>query len=160
VEACVIGRSSAISLFRTGFAPRGVLQVELVRGVASCTVSAHTASATADYEAVVKYWNGTGYQTAATILPSNVSDPLSAVPLTTSVGSGHTLGEYVASWSSLTPDRIVRTQAGGRAEVRLPGVVTIVSQPVWKTDATPNGNATSAVSLTLGALKCSALDQR
>ncbi len=162
VEACVIGRSSAISLFRTGFAPRGVVQVELVRGVARCTVSgtSHAASATADYEAVVRYWNGSGYQTAATITPSNVIDPLSAVPLTTSVGSGHTLGDYVASWSSLTADRIVKTQAGGHAEVRLPGVVTIVSQPVWKPEVLATGNATSAVSLTLGALKCSALDQR
>jgi hypothetical protein len=162
VEACVIGRSSTISLFRTGFAPRGVVQVELVKGVARCTVSgtAHTAAATADYEAVVRYWNGSGYQNAATIVPSNVSDLLSAVPLTTSVGGGHTLGEYVASWSSLTSDRIVRTQAGGRAEVRLPGVVTIVSQPVWRPEVLATGNATSAVALTLGALKCSALDQR
>ena len=139
-----------------------MIQVELVRGVARCTVSgtAHAASATADYEAVVRYWNGSGYQTAATITPSNVIDPLSAVPLTTSVGSGHTLGDYVASWSSLTADRIVKTQAGGHAEVRLPGVVTIVSQPVWKPEVLATGNATSAVSLTLGALKCSALDQR
>jgi hypothetical protein len=44
--------------------------------------------------------------------------------------------------------------------VRLPGVVTIVSQPVWKPDATVDGNAISAVSLALGALKCSAVDQR
>ena len=162
VEACVIGRSSAISLFRTGFAPRGVIQVELVRGVARCTVSgtSHAAAATADYEAVVRYWNGSGYQTAATIVPSNAIDPLIAVPLTTSVGSGHTLGEYVASWSSLTADRIVKTQAGGHAEVRLPGVVTIVSQPVWKPDVLATGNETSAVSITLGALRCSALDQR
>jgi len=162
VEACVIGRSSAISLFRTGFAPRGVLQVELIKGVASCTVSgtSHTASATADYEAVVRYWNGTAYQTAATITPSNLVDPLSAVPLTTSVGSGHTLGEYVASWASLTSDRVFKTQVAGNAEVRLPGVVTIVSQPVWKPEVLASGNAVSAVSLTLGALKCSVVDQR
>jgi hypothetical protein len=162
VEACVVGRSSAISLFPTGFAPRGVVQVELNRGVARCTVSdtSHAAAATADYEAVVRYWNGTGYTTAATITPSNASDPLATVPLTTSVGGGHTLGDYVASWSSLTSDRIVKTQTSGHAEVRLPGVVTIVSQPVWKPDTTSSGNGMSAVALTLGALRCSALDQR
>ena len=162
VEACVIGRSSAISLFPTSFAPRGVVQVELVKGVALCTVSgtAHTSAATADYEAVVRYWNGSAYQTAATVTPSNVSDPLIVVPLTTSVGGGHTLGDYVASWSSLTRDRIVETEVPGRAEVRLPGVVTIVSQPVWKPDVLATGNETSAVSITLGALRCSALDQR
>jgi hypothetical protein len=142
-----------------------VVQVELVKGVALCTVSgtAHTSAATADYEAVVRYWNGSAYQTAATIIPSNVSDPLTTVPFTTVVGGGHTLGDYVASWSSLTANKIVRTQAIGHAEVQLPGVVTIVSQPVWKPDTTTNGtngNSTSAVSVTLGALKCSAQDQR
>ena len=42
----------------------------------------------------------------------------------------------------------------------LPGVVTIVSQPVWKPTVTSSGNGMSAVALTLGALRCSALDQR
>ena len=162
VEACVIGRSSAISLFPTSFAPRGVVQVELVKGVALCTVSgtAHASVATADYEAVVRYWNGSAYQTAATVTPSNVSDPLTTVPLTTAVGGGHTLGDYVASWSSLTANKIFRTQALGHAEVQLPGVVKIVSQPVWKPTTTSSGNSSSAVSVTLGALKCSAQDQR
>ena len=60
----------------------------------------------------------------------------------------------------LTANKIIKTQAMGHAEVQLPGVVTIVSQPVWKPDTTANGNSSSAVSVTLGALKCSAQDQR
>jgi hypothetical protein len=163
VEACVIGRSSSISLFPTGFAPDGVVQVELRQGVARCQVSGttHTATATADYEAVVRYRTVSGgYQVAATITPSTTSDVLSAVPLTTLVGGGHTLGDYIASWSSLIPGKVVKTQIAGLAEVQLPGVVTIASQPVRKDNVVATGDPTSAVSLTLGALKCSTLDQR
>ena len=162
VEACVIGRTSSISLFPTTFAPRGVVLVELRKAAARCLVSdtTHTATATADYEAVVKYFDGSNYQTAATVTPSNSSDPLDGVNLATPVGGNHTLGDYIASWSSLTPTEITRTQITGLAEVQLPGVVTIVSQPVRKSSAVSTGDPTSAVSLTLGALKCSALDQR
>jgi type II secretory pathway pseudopilin PulG len=162
VEACVIGRASSISLFPTTFAPRGVVLVELRKATARCLVSgtAHTATAAADYEAVVKYYDGSTYQTAATVSPSNSTDPLDGVDLGTPVGVGHTLGDYIASWSSLTATEINRTQITGLAEVQLPGVVTIVSQPVRKSSTVTTGDPTSAVSLTLGALKCSALDQR
>ena len=43
------------------------------------------------------------------------------MPFNTAVGGGHTLGDYVASWSSLTANKIIRTQAMGHAEVQLPG---------------------------------------
>ena len=157
----MIGRSSAISLFPTSFAPRGVVQVELVKGVALCTVSgtAHASVATADYEAVVRYWNGSAYQTAATVTPSNVSDPLTTVPFNTAVGGGHTLGDYVASWSSDREQDHQDAGHGPRRRCSFRGGHDRL-QPVWKPDTTANGNSSSAVSVTLGALKCSAQDQR
>lgn len=169
VESCAVGRASSISIFPTGFAPRGVVLVELRKASARCLVSGttHTSSATYDYEAVVKYFDGTGYQIAGTATPANATDPLDALDLATTrvgtvQGEEKFLGDYVASWSSLTGGEVVRTQTPGLAKVQLPGVVTIASQPV-RPDPDPavtTGDPTSTVSVTLGALSCSAQDQR
>lgn len=166
VESCVVATSSSISLFPTEFAPRGVVRVELHRANARCLVSgsAHSATVTSDYEAVVYYFDGTSYQVAATVTPANGNaDPLDSVNVaTTAVGGGKVLGDYIASWSSLLPDERIKTQTTGLAAMELPGVVTIASQPV-RTDPDPlvtTGAPDSVVSLTLGALSCSALDQR
>lgn len=171
VDVCAVARTSSIGLFPTSFAPRGVVQVELRRAAARCRVegASHAASATKDYEAVVRYWDGTQYQVAATITPATTTDALEDVNLTTtSVGGGRTLGQYIDSWSALTATEVLTSQATGRAEVKVPGVVTIVSQPVRTgiepldpTDpSTPLVDRSSAVSLTLGALSCVAEDNR
>ena len=132
VEACAVARTTALELFPTTFAPNGVVRVELQRATARCLVQggAHTASATVDYQAVVRYWNGSGYTTAATVAPGQAADALESVPLSTSVGGGLTVGDYVSSWSSLTTGGVVTAQANGVAQVKLPGIVKIVSQPV------------------------------
>ena len=171
VEACGIARASRISLFPTDFARDGVVQIELRRAVARCLVSgaAHAATASRDYDAVVRYWNGSNYTTLAAITPTNTSDPLDAVDLnTTSVGSGKQLGDYISSWSSLLPAEVISTQQTGSAEVQLPGVVTISSQPVRpglnlldpNNPLSPLVDPNSVVSLTVGAVSCSALDVR
>lgn len=170
VDACVVARTSSISVLPVDVpatengAPRGVVLVELRRAVARCLVqtSSHTASTSFDYEAVVKYWNGTGYQTAATVTPATTADPLDAVDLaTTSVGGGKVLGDYIASWSALTGSEVTASATGGTASVKIPGVVTLVTQPVRNDGDAPDGlDATSVVSLTLGALSCSAMDAR
>lgn len=170
VESCVVARTASIALFPTSFAPSGVVQVELRRAVARCRVqgAAHAATTASDYDAVVRYWDGSGYQVAATVTPASGPDPLDAVPLTTAVGGGHTLGDYIASWSSLTPAEVAASAVPGRAEVKIPGVVTIASQPVRTgterldpTDsASPLVDPTSTVSLTAGALSCRAEDSR
>lgn len=172
VESCVVARASSISLFPTDFAPRGVVLVELRRASARCLVSGagHTPSAIADYEAVVKYFNGSGYTTAATITQASGTDPLDTLDLAaTSVGGGgKVLGDYIASWSALTASEIIRAQETGRAELRLPGIVTIASQPVRPgtvpldptIPTSPQVDPTSVVSVTLGALSCSAQDLR
>lgn len=170
VETCVVARTASIALFPTTFAPRGVVQVELRRASARCRVhgAAHTATTASDYEAVVRHWDGSGYQVAATVTPAAGPDPLDAVPLTTAVGGGHTLGDYIASWSSLTSVEVATSAAPRRAEVKIPGVVTIATQPARTgterldpADPTsPLVDPTSAVSLTAGALSCRAEDGR
>jgi type II secretory pathway pseudopilin PulG len=165
VESCAVGRTSSISIFPTDFAPRGVVLLELRKASARCLVSGttHTSSATHDFEAVVKYFDGAEYQIAGTATPANDSDPLDALDLAaTAVGGGKFLSDYIASWSSLTGGEVVRTEEAGLAKVQLPGVVTIASQPVRPVPdlEVTTGDPTSTVSVTLGALSCSAQDER
>jgi type II secretory pathway pseudopilin PulG len=163
VDSCAVARTTPVSLFPTVFAPRGVVRITLTRASARCRVqgSAHAASASYDYQAVVEYWNGLGYVQAATVVPGATTDPLAAVPLTTPVGVGHVLGDYIAAWSSLTAGQVTSKQGSGAAEVGLPGIVTIATQPVRQDAADPTvADPTSGVSLTVGALSCSAEDAR
>jgi type II secretory pathway pseudopilin PulG len=174
VEACGVARSASISVFPTTFAPRGVVLVELRHASARCLVqgAGHTTSGAHDFEAVVSYWDAKGpgaeddgYTQAGTIGPGMSTDPLDAVSLDTVVREGAepsdnlVLGDYIASWASLTADKVTETQAGGAVEVSLPGVVTIATEPVRdNADGTPDG--TSVVSLAVGAVRCSAEDAR
>lgn len=164
VDACTVARTSSISLLPTVDAPRGVVLVELRRSVARCQVAgtSHAASTSFDYEAIVKYWDGSTYQTAATVTPATTTDPLDAVDLATiSVGGSKFLGDYISSWSALTGSEVTATAGGGQANVKIPGVVTISTQPV-RNHATLAGqlDETSVISLTVGALNCSAMDAR
>jgi prepilin-type N-terminal cleavage/methylation domain-containing protein len=162
VESCAVAHTTAVSILPTAFAPLGVIRVELKRASARCQVDGdgHAPSATHDFEAVVQYWNGTSYVTAATIVPGATTDPLLGVPLTTPVDLlGHELGDYIASWSSLTTDRVSTTATTGTASVDLPGVVTISTQPVRGSSA-ETADPTSGVSITIGAIRCSAEDVR
>lgn len=158
VDVCATAAVGTVELLATTGAPDGLIQVALTGAGARCTVSgsAHTATTAWDYSAVVRYWDGSAYVTAATVTPGALADPdpLDAVPLTTSVGGGRTLGDYIESWSSLTTAEVTDSSAPGRAEVSLPGVVTVTSKPVRA--AEPD----SAVSLTVGALGCRAEDAR
>lgn len=163
VESCVLARTSSVSVLPTEFAPRGVVLVELTRAVARCRVQGpdHAATATYDYQATVTYWDGDGYRPAATITPGAVADPLEGIDLaTTSVGGTRVLGDYIASWSAITASKVTASPVPGRAEVRLPGVVTIASQPLRADPATPGGDPASVLSLTVGALDCTAEDLR
>jgi hypothetical protein len=138
--------------------------VELTSAQARCTVQtlAHTAAVSYDYQAVVKYWDGSQYRSLATISPGMSTDPLEDLDLSTiSVGDGKMLGDYIASWSSLMSAEIPRTAADGLAQVTLPGIITIASHPVRPDPNSPDGlDATSVVSVAVGALGCLAEDRR
>jgi prepilin-type N-terminal cleavage/methylation domain-containing protein len=158
-EACAVARTTAISILPTLFAPGGILRVELTRASARCRLdgTGHVPSTTQDYEAIVQYWNGTSYVEAAKVVPGATTDPLAAVPLTTPVGIGHTLGDYISSWSSLTKDKVTSSSKSGAVSVGLPGVVTIATEPV-RGVLTPD--PTSGVSIAIGAVSCSVQDLR
>ena len=161
VESCAVARTTPVSILPTSFAPQGVIRVELTRASARCRLDGdgHVPNTTYDYQAVVQYWNGTSYVTAATIVPGATTDPLAGVPLTTPVDAGgRVLGDYIASWSSLTQDKVSRTATAGEASIDLPGVVTISTQPV-RGDATST-DPTSGVSIAIGSIGCSVEDER
>ena len=64
------------------------------------------------------------------------------------------LGDYIASWASLTTGKVTRTATARTARLILPGIVTIASQPV-RTDP-----SSRSVSATVGAVSCLAEDDR
>ena len=166
VEACAIARASTVQLFPTSFAPQGVVQIDLQSASARCLVqgTTHAASTEVGYQAVVRYFDGTTYRTAATVVPGMVTDPLQDPALLTSpvkADGSKTLGDYVASWSALTSGHVDRTTATSLARAKLPAVVTVATQPVRADPAAADGlDGTSVLSLAIGALSCSAEDYR
>jgi prepilin-type N-terminal cleavage/methylation domain-containing protein len=162
VESCAVAKTATLELFRTNFAEHGVVQVQLTRASARCRVTGagHSPTTGYDYEAVVRYWDGTGYTDAATIVPGQTSDALAAVPLTRSVGGSRTLEDYISSWSSISSATVVQTAVAGTAQVKLPGIVRIASQPVRQTTDGSAVDELSVVSTTVGALSCRAEDRR
>lgn len=164
VLACASGGATVVELFPTTAAPDGVVRIELVAASASCRVqgTTHAPTTAYDYQLVVKYWNNTAgsYQTVGPITAATTTDLLAAVDLTTPVGGGKQLGAYIASWSSVTPDRVKTVAAANVAEVNIPGVVTISTQPTRPDPTITDGSTPSVVSLTMGALSCYAEDRR
>jgi hypothetical protein len=169
-QACARTRASTISVFPTSFAPNGVLQIDLEYSSAMCTLTGitHAPDVSYDYRVRVRYHDGSGgdlaYREAADIRPT-LTDPLSAtlVPMSTPVGGGHVLGDYVSSWSALLDNQVRKTRTAGMAAVRIPGVLSITSQPVRSIDplvATGPPDPSSSVSLTVGAVGCSVEDSR
>ncbi|MFC4785493.1 prepilin-type N-terminal cleavage/methylation domain-containing protein [Nocardioides sp. MAHUQ-72] len=135
VESCARARASTIALFPTTFAPQGVVQIELQAAQARCVVNGvgHVPAGSSDYLAQVRYHLPDGpdsYSGWKVISPSS-PDPLDSINLaTTLVGDGHYLGDYVDSWSGLTQAEVEKTTGTGSVAVNLPGVVTLISQPV------------------------------
>jgi hypothetical protein len=156
VESCAVARATAIEFFPTTFAPHGVIRVELVRASANCLVqgAAHAATTAFDYRAVVKYFNGTDYVEAATVVPGQTESQLKPGLMIASVGGGKKLGDYVATWASVASDQVANVHSKGVAQVKVPPIVSITSQPVRAADEA------SVVSLSVGALSCSAEDAR
>ena len=163
VEACTLSSAAWVSLFPTGFAPRGVLRVKLVTASAHCQVSGatHTATTpTVDYQVEVSRWVGPGdddYTSVATITPADDGDLPD--PGTLEVGANHTLADYVDSWSALTPDGYDVMASGGVSAVQVPGAFTLTSQPV-RTGDVDGVDPSSAVSFTVGEIGCFAEDAR
>jgi hypothetical protein len=141
--------------------------MEMVRASARCTVSgaSHGAAATYDYGVKVRIKEPGGendyYDDEKIIDPATTDDLLAAVDLESPVSLDRKLGDYIASWSSLTPDRVSKTQVTGLAEVDVPGVVTLTTAPLRPGTSDPSVyDEGSAMSVTIGAVSCSAKDAR
>lgn len=183
VEACGTARLGVMAVLPTSFAPHGIIRLRLERVSASCRVSgsAHAATSTVDYLASVWRWVPdsdsrddpvSDYQLVATISPSTASDVLAGVPLATTPVPGHgVLGDWIAAWSNLAPGGVRRETAAGSVAVTVPGVVTVLTQPLrHRVDAAgalvrdgagdPLVEPASTLSLTLGAVSCRAEDAR
>jgi prepilin-type N-terminal cleavage/methylation domain-containing protein len=170
VDACAGGRTDVVRILPTATAPDGLVRIT-ARSVAQCTVTTvgHTPSAAADYRAEVEYWKwtpglviagiglpGSGhYVSAGVITPTTTVDPLAAVPLTTMVSDSSTLGDYIDSWSGVTAADVIQSATGHIAQVTVPALVSIQTQPVRGV-----GDPSSAVTLAVGSASCYAEDNR
>lgn len=166
VAACGTAQANTLRIFPTNFAPDGVVRVTLTRASAYCRVrTASGNTAAGDYLATVRYWNGSGYSLAGTVSPANSTDPLGSVNLSQVIdsASGLRLSDYIASWGSLTGDKVVTQNSTRSVSVDVPAPVTILTNTTrsfdsgWGTDHT---DPTSAISIAVGAVSCSAGDYR
>ena len=168
-EACGGSHVSSARVLPTAEAQDGLIRIS-VRSAARCTVSgvAHATSTDVSYRAEVEYWKWTPsvsvlgivlqagygqYVSAGVITPSTTTDPLSQIPLTTKVSDTKTLGDYIESITGLTSGQVTVSSANNVAEVTIPALVTVQTQPIA-------ANASSAVSVALGAASCRAEDNR
>lgn len=172
VEACGGAHTDVIRVLPTTTAPDGLIRIT-ARSAARCRVSgiAHTPTTEVSYRAEVEYWKWTPallnifgivilpghgeYVSAGVITTSTTTDPLSAIPMTTPVSDTNTLGDYLESMTGLTSDRVTAVAAGHVAEVTVPALVTVQTQPVAGA-ADPE----TAVSIAVGAASCRAEDNR
>lgn len=170
IASCATASATVVELFPTDVlngAPDGVVRLELVAASASCRVegATHAPTTAYDYQLMVRYWEKPpdapgSYRTVGPITKATATDLLAAVDLTTPVGGGKQLGDYIASWSSVTPDRVKAVAAANVAEVSIPGVVTISTEPTRPDPEITDGSTPSMLSLTMGALSCYAEDRR
>ena len=163
VTANASANALTLKMFKTSFAPDGVLQVTLTSSSLTCTTTGTVGSGTLEYSGSVSYWTPEGYVTMA-VDHTQAASPLAAVPLaTTQVGTNLTggaiyLGDYVASWESVNADGA----AGGttvdadnnRVESTFDGLVKVTSTELRPADAT------SSAGVRLGSLSCIAEDNR
>jgi len=168
VDTCSEAGASTVSLFRTGFAPNGVLRLTLTSAAARCTVNKVAAEvATSNYVLSVQYADpnaGPGASPAgysAPIVISRASNSASVGNLpnlnTTSVAPGRVLGDYIDAWSLATPSVSITPTT---ASASVPGALTLISRPLRDRADGPGLDPASTVSLTLGSVGCSAEDAR
>lgn len=149
--------STLLEVMPTSFAPNGVIQIQLIRASISCVAGTSAPSTSADYQAHVWYWNGSGYVKLGDVQPGNTVDPLpDPTTLTVGVYNGTVmhLSDYIQSWGSALSATTANGVGGNTARTTLGGVVTVTTQP------TRSGDSTSAISVKVGVLACYALDSR
>ncbi len=170
-EACGGAHSDVIRILPTTLAPDGLIRI-VARSAAKCAVTgvAHTTSTNVSYRAEVEYWKWTPavvvlgvtltpghgqYVSGGVITPTTTVDPLASIPMTTPVSDDKTLADYIDSMTGLTAGQVTTVSANHVAQVTIPALVTVQTQPV----AGASEPAT-AVSIAVGASSCYAEDNR
>jgi len=144
--------AQTIKLFPTSFAPQGVVQIRVVSARLDCTANGSGASATTDFDLIVRYWSQDtlSYQEfsiqdgGANTLPDPLVTPVNTLTATF-------LSSYVDSWSALSNPQT--TVAGKSVTSSLNGIVSLTSRP---TRAEPE----STLAIKVGVLSCLAADNR
>jgi hypothetical protein len=161
---CASVRTQAIHLFPTSFAPAGVVQLTF-QAQAMCRTNGGVYSganpngghANVSYSGTVSVWSQSlgGYTAPVAFDSSNILD--TRVPLTTPVAPGLTLASYVESWSSVSAadlDKGVQIDQDNNAVAATYANLARVNSAVLGPDPT------SSIGVLLGAISCTAEDNR
>lgn len=165
-EAGVSARTQSVKMVPTTFAPDGIVQITLFSSSLVCTTTGSSSSATADFDAEVRYLQynpGTNLNEYVTVdVEDGDPSPLTAALLTstqitTTPGGPATLvplETYIDSWGSLTGANTTITSPPKTVSSNLNGIVAITTRP------TRVGDPDSAVAVQVGVLTCVAEDNR
>lgn len=157
-----------IEILPTTFAPDGVVQVELSRSSLVCRTTGSSASATADYEATVRYLRYNAATNVNEYVEVDIEDGQPISPLTNALLTGTsistnpgsapavltTLSAYISSWGSLTSASTTTTTPPTSVTSTLNGIVSISTMP------TRLAAPASAIGIQIGVLSCVAVDNR
>lgn len=140
-----------VAISPTGFAPAGVVQLELTSASMTCTSGAGSASVSTAWSGKVRWMTPAGNYNEVELKPGGAGLPN---PATTLVRAGEPLSKYVSAWSATTSAASADTSSGRTARGDLANVVTVL------TTNTRAGDDTSPITISLGALSCLAEDNR
>ena len=172
VRANAAGAVNVLELFPTSFAPQGIVRIVLTSASLTCSSGGGTGAVTATWSGVLSYWRQTGGTSAAptggyvdrVLQPGGAALPaLSTLVLradtdangTVVGGSDVPLSNWVQAWAAMTDAAQAVTSSGRRASGSISAIVSLLTAPT-RGAAAP----TSAINLSVGALKCDAEDNR
>lgn len=157
--ACAQSEASTVQLFPTADAPAGLIQVEASDVLANCAISGGTPTATASGTVNVRWLTGSpATYSPWTLITLGGATALPA--LTTPLGNGKAIGDYVASWAAFSgAEQTTSTTDGRTATARVPAALTLSTVPLREL---PDGllDPDSTVKVKVGNAQCSATDRR
>jgi prepilin-type N-terminal cleavage/methylation domain-containing protein len=153
LAACAQSEAATVQLFPTAGAPDGLIQVKASDVLAHCAISGSTPTATTSGTVEVRWLEAPATYSAWTPITVGSSTPLPA--LTTPLGNGRTIGDYVDSWAAFSGAETITSATDGRtATARIPAALTLSTVPLRELD--PD----SAATVRIGSAQCSATDRR
>jgi hypothetical protein len=150
--ACAQSEAATVQLFPTAQAPDGLIQVEASDVLAHCAISGGTPTATTSGTVDVRWLEAPSTYSSWTTI--DLGGTTSLPPLTTPLGNGTTIGDYVGSWAAFSGAGQTTATTDGRATARVPAALTLSTVELRESD--PD----SAVTVKVGSAQCSATDRR